>query len=57
MICSQIIADLESAHKALRSIVDDMPDDYRRRKIETAQRKILVSIDQLKRMTPGDIGN
>ena len=43
----EIIADLESAHKALRSIVDTMEDDYRLRKIETAQLKILLAIDQL----------
>lgn len=56
MILPEVIADLESAHKALHAIVDAMEDDYRRRKIEAAQRKILVSIDTLRRMTPGDFG-
>ena len=55
MLFPEIVADLESAYKALRSIVDSMEDDYRRRKVETAQRKILLSIDSLKRKTAGDV--
>ena len=55
MILPEIIADLESASKCVGVVINSLPDEFRRRKLELAQRKIIVSVDYLRRMTVGDL--